>query len=241
MTDGDTGLLAPTLMVPGATADATARLVLESHSYDHFLAECSQAVAVESAAAARAFTRLIGDEGERRRMGAAARRTALQRFSWAEVIPAYERLWSEQEDTRQEVERHRGHPPDTTRTGLYPSPEVAFEGYPTRWLGDDVRLTAPPGAAARLGVLLALPLITHAEWARHTDPAVATEAVLRGRGRSRPRSRPGTGSGLLLRCEPRPAARPGHTRLDAQVRPAPALVLSDRSPLTVPATGSPGL
>ena len=181
--DGETGYLVPTVMIPGATADATTRLVLESHAYELFLAECSQAVAVDAAAAPRALTRLIGDDGERRRLGAAARRAAVGRFAWAEVIRSYERLWGEQEETRREVERHRQRPADHSRTGLYPSPEVAFEGYPTRWLGDDVRLTATPAAAARLDLLLTLPLVTHAEWARHTNPALLRE-VLAADGRS---------------------------------------------------------
>ncbi len=184
VTDGETGLLVPTLMVPGATADATTRLVLEAHTYEHFLAECSQAVAVDAAAAARALTRLIADEGERRRLGAAARRAALQKFAWAEVVRAYERLWGEQEETRREVERHRPAAPDAPRAGLYPGPEVAFAGYPTRWLGDDDRLTAAPDAAARLGGLLELALVTHAAWARHTDPAVLRAALAAADGRT---------------------------------------------------------
>ncbi|MBX9627066.1 MAG: glycosyltransferase family 4 protein [Gemmataceae bacterium] len=182
--DGETGLLVPTMMIPGATADATTRLVLESHSYELFLAECSQAVAVDAAAAARAMTRLVGDETERRRMGAAARRAAEETFSWAVVIRAYERLWAEQEQTRREVERHRERPADGSRTGLYPCPEVAFEGYPTRWLGDDARLTAAPDAAARLELLLTLPLVTHAEWARHTDRALLRRMLAAADGRS---------------------------------------------------------
>ncbi len=184
ITDGETGLLVPTVMVPGATADATTRLVLESNSYEHFLAECSQAVAVDSAAAARAFTRLIGDESERRRLGAAARRVALQRFSWAEVIRAYERLWNEQEETRQEVERHRPAQKDTKYAGLYPSPELAFESYPTRWLGDGERLTAVSDAVARLDGLLALDLVTHAGWARQTDRTQLRAVLATGDGRT---------------------------------------------------------
>ena len=146
VTDGETGLLVPTLMVPGATADATARLILETHSYEHFLAECSQAVAVDSAAA-------------------------------AVVIRAYDSLWDEQEKIRVEVERHRSVLRDTTGMGLYPSPEVAFESYPTRWIGEGDRFTAVPDAAERLSGPLAMPLVTHAEWARHTDEALLT-AVL---------------------------------------------------------------
>src|SRR5262249_13379848 len=40
---GRTGLLVPTQMLPGATATATARLLLGEGNYDNFLAECSQA------------------------------------------------------------------------------------------------------------------------------------------------------------------------------------------------------
>lgn len=181
--DGETGYLVPTLMVPGATADATTRLVLESHAYELFLAECSQAVAVDAAAAAGALTRLVGDETERRWLGAAARRAAEERFAWAVVIQAYERLWAEQEETRREVERHRTGAAHDPRATLYPSPEVAFAGYPTRWLTDEVRLTATPGAADRLGVLLGLPLVTHAEWSRHTDPALLGRVLAAADGR----------------------------------------------------------
>ena len=184
VTDGETGLLVPTLMVPGATADAGARLILETHSYEHFLAECSQAVAVDSAAAAAAFTRLVADESERRRLGAAGRRTALLRFAWAEVIRAYECLWGEQEQTRLEVVRLCGGRTDGAGMGLYPSPEVAFESYPTRWMLDGDRFAATPDAGVRLNRLLAMPLVTHAEWARHTDVEVLTAVLAAADGRT---------------------------------------------------------
>ena len=128
VTDGETGLLVPTVMIPGATADATARLVLESHSYDHYLAECSQAVAVDCAATARAFTRLIADEAERRPHGHRGRGTALQKFSWAEVIRAYEELWREQEERRdRETKQARPierHVPGCTPARKSPSPAI---------------------------------------------------------------------------------------------------------------------
>ena len=88
------------------------------------------------------------------------------------MIKSYERLWAEQEQTRREFERHRERSPESGRTGLYTSPEIIYEGYPTHWLGDDLGLIAAPGAVARLDLLLALPLVTHAAWARHTDPAL---------------------------------------------------------------------
>jgi glycosyltransferase involved in cell wall biosynthesis len=185
VTDGETGYLVPSVMVSGATHDATTRLVLETHSYDHYLAECSQAVAIDCAATTQAFARLISDESERRRLGAAARRVALQRFAWAEVIRAYEALWREQEQTRQEHERLRSTKSSTRGPALYASPECAFAGYPTRWLTGPEELTTTPGAAERLDGLLSSPLVTHAAWARHTDPA-AVRAVLAAASAGRP-------------------------------------------------------
>jgi hypothetical protein len=174
VSDGETGLLVPTLMVPGATADATTRLVLETHSYDHYLAECSQAVAVDCGRAAEALTRLVGDEALRRRMADAGRRRALRHFAWPEVIRAYEALWREQQ---QQLREHKHAPPARLGPALYPAPERAFAGYPTCWLADDATLEATAGAEARLEGLLAMPLVTHAAWARVSDAAVLRAAL----------------------------------------------------------------
>ena len=62
--DGQTGLLVPTTMVQGATAGATTRLLTGELTYDHFLAEISQATAVDvpaMGAAARPPGRRPGD------------------------------------------------------------------------------------------------------------------------------------------------------------------------------------
>ena len=177
ITDNETGYLIPTTMVSGATNDATARLVLEAHSYDHFLAECSQAVAIDCMAATRAFVRLLDDESERRRLGAGARRAALERFSWARVIQAYEALWRDQETTRQEFAKLQTAKPSTAGPALYPNPEHAFARYPTRWLTDCDELIATPGALERLDSLLVSPLTNYAAWSRYIEPA-ALRAVL---------------------------------------------------------------
>ena len=176
VTDGETGLLVPTRMVHGATADSLPRLVLEAHPYEHFLAETSQAVAVDVPAAADALTRLVGDAAERRRLGANARRAALERFTWAEVVRRYEELWAEQEVVRAEVERTRPAGPGP-RPGLYPPVDVAFAGYPSGWLADDAVLFAAPDAADRLLRVLAAPLATHAGWNRGGDPAAVLAAA----------------------------------------------------------------
>jgi glycosyltransferase involved in cell wall biosynthesis len=173
--DGETGFLVPTTMVDGATADATARLLLGAVSYDGFLAESNQTVAVDPAAAAGAFARLLADPGLRRNMGAAGRQRVLERFTWAGVVRAYQDLWR-----RQEVERRAfvaanptsGHRP--AGPPAYPAPEVSFMGYPTRLLEDGARVEALPGAEADLGLLLALPLTNYAR-----EQRVGDEAVLR--------------------------------------------------------------
>ena len=59
--DGQTGFLVPTVMVEGATAAATARLLVGELTYDHFLAEISQATAVDMPGMAAALGRLVGD------------------------------------------------------------------------------------------------------------------------------------------------------------------------------------
>jgi glycosyltransferase involved in cell wall biosynthesis len=139
---GETGLLVPSIMVHGATVDATTRLLLGSESYDRFLAECIQATTVDPQAAADALTRLVADAGLRSQMGAAGRERAARLFAWDKVIRAYEELWSEQE---REIRS-------------YSAPEQTFAGYPTAWLTDSTRLQASPTAAASAALFLEMPL-----------------------------------------------------------------------------------
>ena len=100
VTDGETGMLIPTTMVRGATADTTLRLLLGVVDYDGFLAECNQAVAVDPAAAAGAYAALLSNADLRRRLGAAARQRVLRQFTWRHVVKAYEQLWREQDQER---------------------------------------------------------------------------------------------------------------------------------------------
>jgi glycosyltransferase involved in cell wall biosynthesis len=167
---GATGLLVPTLMIPGATADATARLQLEFIDYNLFLAESSQAVAVDSAGAAEAFTQLIGNEALCRQLGAAGRRRALERFDWSHIIRAYEDLWRSQEQERQNYLREPPPAPSPwTRLARYPALEHAFADYPARWVQDEDVLHATTGAAERLERLLAMPLVHHVANTRVSD------------------------------------------------------------------------
>ncbi|MGP0064237.1 MAG: glycosyltransferase family 4 protein [Isosphaeraceae bacterium] len=184
--EGETGFLVPTMMVDGATAGATARLLIGELTYDHFLAECSQATAVDVPAMADAIGRLVGDETLRRRMGEAGRRRASEQFAWPRIIRAYERLWADQDaersarlraegDGRGGPSRWRG--PDGP--AAYPAPERTFAGYPTVRLDGRERVVASPGAADALDDLLAQPLTHHAPARRAPDPRLLHAALAR--------------------------------------------------------------
>jgi len=176
--DGQTGFLVPTAMVEGATAATTARLLTGELTYDHFLAECSQATAVDVPGMAAALARLVGDRTLRLRMGEAGRRRAVEQFAWPRIIKLYEHLWHDQEAERFAL-AGSGRSPWRGPAGpaAYPAPERTFAGYPTRRLGDADRVARPPGAGDTLDSLLAMPLTHHAPGRRVTDPGLLRAAL----------------------------------------------------------------
>jgi glycosyltransferase involved in cell wall biosynthesis len=178
--DGQTGFLVPTAMVLGATAAATARLLTGELSYDHFLAEVSQATAIDTPAMAAALGRLIGDDSLRAQMGAAGRRRAVQQFSWFGVIKSYERLWSEQEAERSACALAVPRSNSGGRLAgpaAYPAPERTFGGYPTRRLDDADRVVAAAGAVQAVEGLLTMPLTHHASDRRVTYLSLVRAAL----------------------------------------------------------------
>jgi starch synthase len=150
-------------------------------NYDHFLAETSQATAVDIPSMAAALTRLVSDQELRLRMGAAGCARAREQFAWSKIIGAYEDLWRRQDEERLRCARS-GAACGTRWQGAagpaaYPSPETAFAGYPTRCLVERDRVVASPGAAGMIDALLALPLATHAPLRRVSDPELIRGAL----------------------------------------------------------------
>ena len=156
-------------MVEGATAGATARLLTGELTYDHFLAEFSQATAVDVPAMGAALARLVGDPALRRRMGEAGRRRACEHFAWSHVIHLYEDLWREQERERsaragseyRRLADATARPPIPTSSEASPAIRPAGSTVPTCRRG--------ARATDGLELLLALPLAHHAAGRRVTD------------------------------------------------------------------------
>jgi glycosyltransferase involved in cell wall biosynthesis len=154
---GETGFLAKTRIVTGATADATSRHLMSETNYGEFLGEVNQAVAVDSLDASNAFERLFSDAALRKRMGAAGRNHILANYSWPGIIRQYESVWAEQELVRQEYAA--SFQSSSARTPVpFPDVEYLFSSYPSEWLSMETKVAAVDDASTQLPMLLRLPL-----------------------------------------------------------------------------------
>ena len=147
-------------------------------NYDHFLAECGQAVVVDPASAASALTRLVAEPGPRAGMGRAGRERAPRQFTWERVVRLPEGLWADQERAVRAWQ-----PPAMRHAGptSYPAPEHSFAGYPSAWLDERTAVRPTPGAAEALPTFLTMPLTNLEGDRRCMDPAPLT-ALLRATG-----------------------------------------------------------
>jgi len=170
--DGESGILVPTHMVQGATTDTTVQLILGEVNYDHFLAQCNQAVAVDVGKTSEAFTALLRDPDLRKRMGAAGRKRAVEKFDWKHVVAAYESLWEVQAMELATARRVAAKTMNYKVPSIYPPPETSFDGYPTTWLHDQDQVRTSPEAAARLEVVAALPITNYEGNRRLPLPAI---------------------------------------------------------------------
>lgn len=166
----ETGYLIPSRMIEGATAHVTTRNSLAITNEGYFLAECNQAVQIDCAAAADAFTRLIEDPALRAEFGMSGRDWAIANFNWAKIIPVYENLWAEQDIERRKCAAREGqslHP--KAGPAWFPDPETAFASYPSETLTAETHLTAAAGAVERVKIFLESSLTNYAPQCRCTD------------------------------------------------------------------------
>lgn len=144
ISDGEVGFRIPSLLPPtGSGRELAFRHMIGMDSSDRYLGYASQATAVDADAAAAALLRLAEDGELRRRMGEAGRRRARALYDWPVVMAAYERLWAE-------LAQARAQEPEVAplASGAEPAPLRAdpfsiFQGFATRQLGLDYRLTCP--------------------------------------------------------------------------------------------------
>jgi hypothetical protein len=150
--DGVDGFRIPTLMPPTPYGiDLADRYALDVDDYDHYIGFTSQLVAVDTAAAAKAYATLIGNPELRRRMGQAAAAEARARFDWRVVVAQTQELWAELADRRRLL-REVAPLSDRSATTLAmahlprPDPFLLFGGYPSGLLQPDMVVSLMPGA-----------------------------------------------------------------------------------------------
>lgn len=160
--DGIDGLRIPTLMPRGGLgSDLADRHAAGIDTYDLYCGFSSQFVAIDPHIAARAYMKLIEDVELRKRMGAAARKRAIEVYDWAVVIKQYQALWDMLAELRKEsaeiAPRKSGEAANPTRL----DPFISFSTYPTDILSHRHMIAATPGAdGARLQAFLQSPLIS---------------------------------------------------------------------------------
>ena len=147
--DGIDGFMVPTRMPqPGLGQPFALRQFLRIDSYDRYIGNTSQCVAVDVEAAAAAITRLATDAGLRRRMGAAGRRRARETFDWSVVIRAYQDLWRDLADRRRHETENAPPSPGSPAYPLRADPFRLFAGYPTAAIEPDLAVVLAPNTSA---------------------------------------------------------------------------------------------
>ena len=162
--DGVDGIRVPTMIpAPGWGEDLADRHAAGIDNYDHYCGYTSQFVAVDPAACAAAYARLVDDPSLRRRMGEAARQRAAAEFDWKVVIARYQELWAELAEIRKSAPESAPRMPTHPANPARPDPYQAFASYATARLGPDDRVALTPGATAQaFDGMIASPLIAFA-------------------------------------------------------------------------------
>lgn len=137
MEDGVHGLMIPTVsMPPGSGQELASRYRGGVDTYGAYVGRTSQFTAADPEATANAYTRVVGDDGLRRKLGEAGRRHARANFDWSVIVPQYEALWTELAARRSSDDetavRRTGHAADPLRD----DPAAVFAHYPSRTLSD---------------------------------------------------------------------------------------------------------
>lgn len=148
--DGIDGICLPTLAPPpGSGTDLADRYADGVDSYDRHCAYASGFAAVDAAAAAESYGRLIEDPALRRRLGDSGRKRARDHYDWRVIVARYQDLWQELAGLRAAAAAE-----SATATGgpwsrpTRPDPFAMFDGWASAPLGLDHVATLAPGIDA---------------------------------------------------------------------------------------------
>lgn len=126
---GETGFLVPTGMTgAGNGAELARRYQTGTDTYDQYIGNASQCIAVDIPATSEAFISLINNPALRKLMGENGRRRAFAVYDWKPIITAYQELWQELSIRRKSA------PESLAVPGMHPlreDPFALFDAYPT--------------------------------------------------------------------------------------------------------------
>ena len=177
--DGRSGFLVPTYW---GSADGFLRGIaplVNSRVYQLFL---SQSVVVDIGKLEATLLRLLDSPDQRPAIGEAARRRAVERFSWKTVIGQYEQLWKELGERAQSAPDLPDPPPDPFAVDYF----RCFSHYPTRLVEGSWRVSLTPfGKEAIAGAGLPaiyrdVGILLSEEWLKHLLQSVVAKPVALG-------------------------------------------------------------
>jgi len=136
--DGVQGIAIPTVAPPsGSGDDIAARYRSTRYSYGGYIGRTAQFTYVDATKVGEAYTRLIGDDALRKKMGAAGRKHAVEKYDWSIIIPEYEALWRELAERRVKDSETAPRQGGQSNDPLRDDPFRTFAGYPTSTITDD--------------------------------------------------------------------------------------------------------
>jgi glycosyltransferase involved in cell wall biosynthesis len=138
--NGIDGYRIPTLMPQaGLGGDLAYRHAVEIDTYDMYCGHSCSLVAIDVAAAAKAFSQLFESAQLRDQMGQAGQQRAKDIYDWAVIIPQYETLWAQLNEMRKSQSAALAplvHPVPARLDPFY-----SFASYPTMALTPATQLT----------------------------------------------------------------------------------------------------
>jgi hypothetical protein len=138
---GVNGVLVDSYMPAVSLADVAFRHMSGADSYDSYIGAISQFCLVDVEQTAHWIATLAADPGLRRKLGSAARRSALDRYDWAAVLPRMQALWAEQVAV---LDKARAAGPRPSIAWRSYDPALTFAEFPSHRIQGDAQLMRGP-------------------------------------------------------------------------------------------------